>query len=202
MRTNALIAAFAMLVASGQAAAAGDAAAGESKAVVCVACHGVGGNSINPEWPKLSGQNARYLAKQILDLKAAKARTNPLMAPMIANLNGQDIEDIAAYYASRASSGGFASEARVELGEKLYRGGVSVRGVAACMGCHGPAGRGNPLGGFPVLSGQHAKYVEIQLKAFRAGTRSNDRNGMMQDAARFLTDEEIMAVSEYVAGLH
>lgn len=182
--------------------AAGDIAAGQSKSTVCSACHGADGNSTNPDWPKLAGQHSAYTEKQLHDLKAGKVRSDALMAGIVATLEPQDMADLAAYYAAQSPSGGFVSEQRRALGEKIYRGGVRDIGVPACMSCHGPAGAGNPLGGFPKLSGQHAKYVAKQLDDFKAGARSNDSQSMMRDVVRLMSDEQIAAVAEYVSGLH
>ena len=184
------------------ALAAGDPAAGEAKAAVCVACHGPAGNSVNPEWPKLAGQHAGYTAKQIREFMVGETRNNALMAPMIAGLSDQDIEDISAYYASQSSTGGFASEELHALGERIYRGGVMESGVPACIACHGPRGAGNGPAGFPRLAGQHAKYTAKQIDDWRNGSRTNDPYGMMADAVRYLTPRETQAVSEYIAGLH
>jgi len=205
--TGASLALF--LTASGAAAAeqstanaAGDPAAGQAKAAACVACHGQGGNSTNPAWPKIAGQHAQYIAKELRDLKAGKARNNALMAPIVAGLDEQDMKDLAAYFATQPMQGGYAIEEYVDLGEKLYRSGNFQSGFAACMSCHGPTGSGNPLGRIPRLSGQHAEYTATQLKAFRSRDRSNDPYGTMRDVAKRMTDEEIRAVSEYVSGLH
>ena len=183
-------------------ALAADPAAGEAKAALCVACHGPAGNSANPEWPKLAGQHAKYTAKQIRDFMAGVTRSNELMAPMIAGLSDQDIEDISAYYAIQRSTGGFASEEMHALGERIYRGGNAESGVPACIACHGPRGGGNGPAGFPALAGQHAVYTAKQIDDWRHGNRSNDPNQMMADAVRYLTPEETRAVSEYIAGLH
>ena len=183
-------------------ALAADPAAGETKAALCVACHGPAGNSVNPEWPKLAGQHAGYTAKQIREFKAGVTRSNALMAPMIAGLSNQDIEDIAAYYADQSSTGGFASEELHALGERIYRGGNMESGVPACIACHGPKGAGNAPAGFPRLAGQHATYTAKQIEDWRAGSRTNDPSGMMADAVRYLTPGEVTAVSEYIAGLH
>jgi len=182
--------------------AAGDPAAGEAKAALCTACHGPAGNSVNPEWPKLAGQHAKYTAKQIHDFKEGVTRNDALMAPMIAALSDQDIEDIAAYYAAQPSTGGFASEEMHALGERIYRGGNMDSGVPACIACHGPRGNGNGPAGFPRLAGQHATYTAKQLEDWRIGNRTNDPNDMMADAVRYLTPTEAQAVSEYIAGLH
>lgn len=201
MKTTTLIAFLAIALAAGSAQAEGDASAGEAKVAVCAACHGADGNSTNPEWPKLAGQHPKYVEKQLNDFKAGR-RINAMMTGMVAPLSQTDMADIAAFYSNKPRTGGFASEARVALGEKIYRGGNAKSGVPACMACHGPTGAGDPLGGIPALSGQHAKYVSLQLYAFRDGERSNDPKAMMRDVARWMTKEEIEAVSEYIAGLH
>jgi len=180
----------------------GDPQAGKTKAAACAACHGANGNSVNPEWPNLAGQHAGYTSKQLADYKAGEERNNPIMAQQAANLSEQDMADLGAYFATLAPAGGFVSEDKRALGEKVYRGGNHDSGVPACIACHGPTGAGDPMGGIPMLSGQRIPYTEAQLKAFRSGMRANDRNGMMRGSAHDLTDAEIEAVSEYVAGLH
>lgn len=195
-------AAVTFIAAAFPALGAGDVAAGKAKAAACASCHGPDGNSVNPQWPKLAGQHAGYVAKQLADFQAAQQRSSDLMAPLVAGLNEQDMLDLAAYYAIQASTGGFAGETRVELGERIYRAGNAETGVAACTACHGARGVGDPRGGFPVLAGQHATYTAGQLRAFRSMARSNDANQMMRDIARWMSDDEIEAVSEYIAGLH
>jgi cytochrome c553 len=187
--------------APGLALAAGDAAAGKAKAAACAGCHGPDGNSTNPEWPKLAGQHVAYLEKQLREFKAGK-RVNATMNGMAAPLSDQDIADISAHYASQKVRLGVADPAAVELGRKLYQGGNAETGIAACMSCHGPAGSGNPLARFPSLSGQHASYVAKSLQDYRSGSRENDPNAMMRRVAERLTDREIKALAEYVAGLH
>ena len=201
---NWLVFAATLLLAGGvsQAIAAGDAAAGKAKSATCAGCHGADGNSANPEWPKLAGQHADYLDKQLQDFKAGKERNNAMMAPMVATLSEQDMADLAAYYSAQTIQMGAADKALVELGEKIYRGGNPSSGVAACIGCHGPTGTGNPAANFPSISGQHAKYVENQLYAFKKGERANDAGKMMRNTAAKMTDEEIKAVASYVQGLH
>jgi cytochrome c553 len=184
------------------AVAAGDAAAGKAKSATCAGCHGVDGNSANPEWPKLAGQHAGYLEKQLHDFKAGTDRNNAMMAPMVAPLSEQDMADLAAYYSEQNIQPGAADKSLVELGEKIYRGGNPATGVAACIGCHGPAGKGNPAANFPALSGQHAKYVENQLKLFASGERKNDAGKMMRNTAAGMSDEDMAAVASYVQGLH
>ncbi len=180
--------------------AAGDAAAGKTKAAACAACHGADGNSANPEWPKLAGQHAPYLVKQLANFKAGD-RNNAMMAPMAAPLSEQDMADIAAFFTSQTQAEGKADPALVAAGEKLFRGGNATTGVAACMGCHGPNGMGNPLANFPRLSGQHAAYTVNQLKTFRSGERANDAGKMMQNIAARMTDAEMQAVASYIEGL-
>lgn len=186
--------------AAAPAGAAGDAAAGKAKAMACASCHGADGNSANPEWPSLAGQHAKYLAKQLANFKAGD-RNNALMSPMAAPLSEQDIADIAAFFESQALKGGQADPALVDAGEKLYRGGNATSGVAACMACHGPNGMGNPQANFPRLSGQHAAYTVLQLKAFRTGERANDAGNMMRNIAARMTDAEMQAVASYMEGL-
>ena len=201
MKTSTLIAIIGIAFAAGNVHAAGDASAGEAKSTTCMACHGADGNSTNPEWPKIAAQHEKYIDKQLNDYKAGR-RVNAVMLGMVAALSPQDMADLAAFYATKIRTGGFASESRAALGEKIYRGGNAKTGVPACMSCHGPSGAGDPLGGIPSLSGQHAKYIATQLYAFRDGERANDPKSMMRDAARWMSKEEIEAVAEYVAGLH
>lgn len=181
-------------------AVAADAAAGKAKSAPCAGCHAADGNSANPEWPKLAGQHAQYLVKQLKEFKSG-ARKNALMAAQVTALGESDMADLAAYYASQTLQGGKADPDLVKEGEKLYRGGNPSTGVAACMACHGPDGMGNPQANFPRLAGQHATYTANQLKAFRAGERSNDAGKMMQNIAARMTDAEIQAVASYIQGL-
>jgi len=181
--------------------AGGDAASGKEKSTTCAGCHGADGNSVNPEWPKLAGQGDNYLDKQMQDFKSG-ARTNAMMAPMVAALSEQDMANLSAFYASQTVQAGSADEKLVDLGQKIYRGGNPASGVAACIGCHAPTGAGNPAAGFPSLSGQHAKYVENQLNAFKSGERSNDAGKMMRIIASKMSEKEIKAVASYVQGLH
>ena len=202
MKNRFVFAAIMSLSAALSAAPAGaaDAAAGKTKAAACASCHGADGNSANPEWPSLAGQHEKYLIKQLEEFKNG-ARANPLMSPMAAGLSEQDMADLAAYFSSQTPKGGEADPELVALGEKIYRGGNATTGVAACMACHGPDGMGNPLANFPRLSGQHAAYTALQLKAFRTGDRTNDAGLMMRNIATRMSDAEIQAVSSYIAGL-
>ncbi len=197
------LAILALLVAGFMSSAygAGDAAAGKEKAAACGGCHGADGNSLVPNFPKLAGQHAAYLTKQLADFKSG-ARKDATMAPMAAPLSEQDIADVAAYFASQPQSVGKGDPELVELGEKIYRGGNPSTGVAACVACHGPTGAGNPAANFPKIGGQQVAYVVKALNDFRSGARSNDTNRMMRGVAEKMSDDEIKAVAEFVAGLH
>ena len=187
-------------------AAKPDAAKGQALASqVCAACHAADGNSVVPANPKLAGQFYDYLHKQLVNFKpqgGKKAeRDNAVMAGMIANLSPADMKDVAAYFASQKLKPATAKDKELAaLGQKIYRGGNAASGVAACAGCHGPGGAGMPAQ-YPRISGQFAEYVEAQLKAFRAGMRTNDPNGMMRAVAARMSDREMQAVAEYAAGL-
>ena len=186
---------------AGNALAAGNAAAGKAKSQTCAACHGADGNSASADFPKLAGQHEEYLYKQLKQFKSGE-RPNAIMVGQVAGLSDQDMQDLAAFYASQTIKGGTADETKVELGKAIYRGGNTASGVPACMACHGPNGAGNPDAKFPALAGQHAKYTAAQLRAFRAGERANDAGKMMRNVAAKMTDAEIDAVAEYIAGLH
>ncbi len=181
--------------------AEGNVAAGKEKSQVCAACHGVDGNSGTPVWPKLAGQHAEYIVKQLTDYKSG-GRENVQMSPMAVNLAEQDILDLAAYYSSLKIIHGKTDPAALILGQKIYRAGSIDAGVPACIACHGTNGRGNPPALYPALGGQHAAYTQTQLKAFREGARTNDNNSVMRTIVGRMTDEEIKAVSEYIQGLH
>ena len=183
-------------------AQAGDPAAGQAKAAVCAACHGSDGNSVNPEWPKIAGQHASYTEAQLKAYKDGAHRSNELMTAMVEPLSEQDMKDLAVYFATMPPSGGFADAGLVELGKRIYHGGNPGTGVPACMGCHGPAGEGDPLAQFPRLAGQHAVYTAVQLEMYRQGTRSTDPQRMMRDIALKLTPDEMKAVASYIGGLH
>lgn len=181
--------------------AAGNAAAGKSKAAVCAACHGADGNSPSNMFPKMAGQGEAYLLKQLTDFKSG-IRKNAIMQPMIAALTEQDMADLAAYFSGNKTTEGGTPKEFLEDGQALYRGGNKATGVPACMACHGPTGAGIPAAKWPALSGQHASYIEAQLNAFASGTRSNDPNKMMRDIATKMTANEIKAVAAYASGLH
>lgn len=196
-----LISVFVAVV-TGAVQAAGDPEAGKVKSASCAACHGADGNSVNPQWPKLAGQHESYLIKQLGYFKDGE-RENSTMSGMVANLSEQDIEDLAAYYASQEPTIGAADPALVEFGEKIYRSGNAESGVAPCMGCHEPNGVGNPAAAWPALRGQHAAYVEGQLHGFASGKRANENaRKMMQILASRMTNREIRSVASYIQGLH
>ena len=180
----------------------GDAAAGQAKTAVCGACHGPDGNSMAPNFPKLAGQGDRYLLKQLHEIKDGKRQVLE-MTGLLANLNDQDLADIAAYYSSQKNSVGAADPALVAQGEALFRGGNLEKGMPACTGCHSPDGQGNAAAGFPHLGGQHARYIEKQLTDFREGDRTNDGDSMiMRGIAAKMSNKDIKALASYIQGLH
>ena len=169
-----------------------------SYGAVCAACHGADGNSTVPLQPKLAQQHPEYLVKQLLDFKHG-TRKDAIMQGFAASLSEQDARNIAWWLASQKEKPGFAKEKDlVMLGEKIYRGGIMDRHIPACAGCHSPNGAGIPQQ-YPRLSGQHAEYTAKQLAAFRDGSRGN--SVPMHDLSQYMTDHEIKAVSDYIAGL-
>ena len=182
------------------ALAAGSKEAGQSKSTPCIACHGIDGNSANPEWPSIAGQHDGYVVKQLKAFRAGE-RQNPLMSPMAAGLSDEDIADLAAFYSSQAARGGETEPSKLKLGQKVYRAGNMEEEAMACAACHGPTGRGNPLASYPAIQGQHATYVAAQLRAYKSGTRTSDPNEMMRSVAARLSEAEIDAVASYVQGL-
>ena len=199
---NLAIAALVMFGAVGTVSAAGNPAAGQAKAVTCVACHSTDGNSMVPTFPKLAGQHADYTAKQLHNFKSGE-RSDPTMIPMVAALNDEDIADLAAFYATQTPAIGSASDAeKAERGQAIFLGGDASKGLTACMACHGPNGAGIPGAQFPALKGQHSAYTTKALNDFRSGARANDNASMMRDVAARMSDDDIKAVAEYIAGLH
>lgn len=177
--------------------------AGKAKSATCIACHSEDGNSVVPAWPKIAGQHEKYLAKQLHDYQKGEdgPRYDPQMYGMVVTLTEEDIADLAAYYASQKLSPGSTKQEYLDLGERIYRGGNVNSGVTACIACHGPKGGGNFLANYPRLGGQHAEYTATQLRYFKEGQRANDPNEMMRNIASRMTEEEIVAVSEYIAGV-
>lgn len=179
---------------------AAEIAAGKAKAALCAGCHGADGNSINVIWPRLAGQHASYLEKQLHDFKSGK-RKDATMTAMAASLNDEDIKNIAAYFSSQKPVAAKFDSSLVAKGQDIYRGGITDIGVAACMGCHSPTGEGNGPAGFPRLKSQHPEYVAKQLQDFKDGKRSNDANKMMRSLVKRMSSEEMKAVAAYVAGM-
>jgi cytochrome c553 len=204
----ALAASLFCAVAADAAPAAPDAAKGQQIATtVCAACHAADGNSVMPANPKLAGQFQEYLVKQITNFQAVNGkppeRNSAVMMGMVGTLtSADDVRNVAAYFASQfPKPGSSTNKDLVAQGQKLYRGGNTVTGVPACAGCHGPGAAGIPAQ-YPRLSGQFAEYTTAQLTAFRSGERSNDPNQMMRTIAARMSDQEIKAVADYIAGLH
>jgi cytochrome c553 len=181
----------------------GDATAGQAKAAVCGACHGLDGNSSDPQYPKLAGQSEAYIAHQLASFKAGK-RQNPIMLGMATPLSPQDMQDIGAYFASKKSLPGVADQALVDHGQTLFREGDATRGIPACMACHSIDGRGNPGAMYPQLTAQHAQYIQAKLKAWHDGTSWGDdaHSQIMPAIAQRLDSNDIAALASYVEGLH
>src|SRR6185437_8200946 len=149
--------------------------AGATKAAVCFSCHGPNGNSQNPAWPRLAGQNAVYIAEQ-LHLFKAGVRKNPVMQPMAATLSDQDIDNVATFFAAQTPAGLEADPSYWKAGQALYLHGDAAHDVPGCVACHGPVGRGNPAAGYPALQAQQSVYVVTQLQNYANGTRYSGSN--------------------------
>jgi cytochrome c553 len=189
----------------------GSADAGATKAAVCTACHGVNGNSTNPEWPVLAGQNAAYIREQ-LGMFKSKKRNNPVMQPIVDPLSEQDFADLAEFFAAQTPAGGESDPSYWKAGETLYRSGDTSRNIPACTACHGPAGQGNPAAGYPALRGQHSVYTVKQLQDYLTKNRYRDaadantvyatrNSAMMTTIAARLSPEDIRNIASYVQGL-
>lgn len=189
--------------ATAAAAKPGDATAGQAKAAVCGACHGMDGNSADAQYPKLAGQSEQYIVRQLTSFKAAK-RQNPIMMGMATPLSTQDMHDVGAYFASKTALPGVADQALVEHGQTLFRQGDATRGIPACMACHSVDGRGNPGAMYPQLTSQHAQYIEATLKAWHDGTTWGDdaHAQIMPAIAKPLSADDIAALASYIEGLH
>ena len=175
-----------------------DVVKGQASFAVCASCHAADGNSGTPVNPKLAQQHPEYLVKQLQEFKSGK-RANAVMAGFAAGLSEDDMKNIAFWLASQKAKAGFAKDKElVALGERIYRGGIQDRQIAACAGCHNPTGAGIPAQ-YPRLSGQHAEYTAIQLTSFRDGVRKNSLQ--MNQVAAKLNDREIRALADYIAGL-
>jgi cytochrome c553 len=181
---------------------AGNADLGKAKAVTCAACHGQDGNSMVGLWPSLAGQNVNYLVRQLQHIKSGK-RPITEMTGMLDNFSTDDLEDIAAFYASQNNTIGQVATDKVELGRKLYYSGSLEKGIPACTACHSPKGKGNAPAGYPLLSGQQAEYITMTLKNYRSGKRDNDESSQMMMAIAYkLDDVEIDALSSFINGLY
>jgi cytochrome c553 len=189
----------------------GDAAAGQTKAAVCTACHGLNGNPATPELgPVIAGQNAAYVRDQVARIRDGN-RPSPLMRPLVQSLTDQDIADVAAFFATQTPNGLEADPSYWEAGQKLYRNGDAARGIPACTACHGPVGRGVPAAGYPALQAQHAVYTVKQLSDYASDVRYNkDADGkrqagpnaaMMATIASRLSPEDRRDVASYLQGI-
>jgi cytochrome c553 len=211
LAASVVLAALAGAPATAADAVKGSADAGATKAAVCTACHGVNGNSVNPEWPNLAGQNAAYIREQLAMFKAKK-RNNPIMAPIIEPLGEQDFADLAEFFAAQTPTGLEADPSYWKAGEALYKSGDAVRNIPACTACHGPAGQGNAGAGYPALRAQHSVYTVKQLQDYLTKNRYRDasdantvnatrNSAMMTTIAARLTPEDIRNLASYLQGL-
>jgi len=196
---------FGLMICAGAVAAEplvdGDVEAGKTRSAQCAACHGPQGNMESGQFPKLAGQGAPYIYEQLKLFKSGE-RQNAIMAGQAAGLSDEDMKNLAAYFAAQQTRPGAADVAVAPAGAVLYHGGNSEKGVPACSGCHGPSGLGNAAAKFPRLSGQSSQYIAAQLKAYRSGDRAGYRNAtIMNGVAENLSDDDIQALSSYVAGL-
>ena len=193
---------FLAATASSEPLVEGSAEAGQGRSVTCAACHGPDGNSLNPAWPSLAGQNAPYILKQLEAYKSG-SRSDPLMTAQALPLSEQEMRDLAVYYAAQAAAPkAVAAPESVNKGEALYQGGDAENRVAACLACHGPTGRGNPAAAYLMLKGQHATYTATQLRDYASGQRKSDGpTRVMRDIAAQLEEDDILAVASYVQGL-
>lgn len=196
----------------------GDATAGQTKAGACAACHGLDGNAMQQNAPRIAGMPERYIAQQ-LELYKTGGRTSgmaALMVPFASMLSKQDMRDVGAWYATQKAGAGVADDTAIgagpnqgmkfyQVGERLYRGGDAARGIPACLACHGPSGAGNPGPAYPAVSGQQSAYVARRLEEYRTGTtpaKDPAQFNLMARVAKQLTDEEIQSLGSYVQGLH
>ncbi|PCI61538.1 MAG: cytochrome c4 [Gammaproteobacteria bacterium] len=197
---------FTLALLNSAVAAQGNVDAGKVKSAMCAGCHGIDGNSLVPMYPKLAGQNASYLAKQLADFKVGATsggkdgRNDPIMAGMVMALSAVDMADLAAYFSAQTTTQNATSN-KTTSGEKIYLGGDSDRGIPACAGCHGIKGGGMASAGFPALASQNSEYIKNQLMKFRAASRANDKNAMMRHVAAELSDNEIIQLAQHTASL-
>jgi cytochrome c553 len=180
----------------------GDPNAGRTKSATCAACHGADGNSVTPEWPSLAGQSEAYIVHALEAYKDMQ-RGDVGMQQFAMTLSDQDMRDIGAFYETQTLLPKGADPELVELGQRIYRGGIPERGIAACIACHGPSGHGNPMAAYPKINGQHAPYLQKTLNEYASGIRTSDagKNQMMRNVAELLLEDEIAALSSYIQGL-
>jgi cytochrome c553 len=193
--------ALCLLLAAGAVQAQGNAEAGQAKAIVCAGCHGADGNSPADLFPKLAGQHASYIVSQLKAFKSEE-RIEPQMTPFVAMLSDEDMDDVAAYFATQTVQAGTPVDDAV-LGKKIYIGGNLATGVSSCSACHNADAGGNPSAHYPSLKGQHAGYVVKQLNSFKDGSRSGNANAkIMVDIAKRMSAEEINAVAAFITTTH
>ena len=196
----------------------GDATAGQTKAGACAACHGLDGNPLDPQYPRLAGMPERYIAQQLAQYKHGERTSGmaAIMVPFASMLNAQDMRDVGAWFASQDASAGIADDTLIaagpnqgmkfyEVGERLYHAGDAARGIPACTACHGPSGGGNPGPAYPAVHGQQSAYVARRLEEYRAGVSTAKDAAhfkLMASVAKSLTDDEIQSLGSYVQGLH
>lgn len=172
------------------------------KSLLCAACHGPQGISSNPDWPSIAGQHQEYLLKELRDMKTGRTRQAATMSAILASLTDADLQNLAQFYANQPAPTGETPQEHLKRGELLYRGGDRLKGISACIACHGPKGTGNGPAGFPRLSGQHAEYTIQQLKAFQTKQRSNDLHSIMRDISSKMNEDDMRRVAYYIQGLH
>ncbi|HEX5786988.1 MAG TPA: c-type cytochrome [Woeseiaceae bacterium] len=197
-----IVALFAASGASAESLVDGDIEAGKAKATPCSACHGAAGVSLSPLWPNLAGQGAPYIVAQLKAFKGG-LRKDPLMTPQAMPLSEADMADLAVYFESLpAAVQSVADVDAIDRAEATWRGGDPAEGVAACLACHGPTGKGNPAALYPALGGQHAAYIAKQLRDYAAGTRVSDgKTRIMREIAERMSQEDIEALAAYIQGL-
>lgn len=182
----------------------GNPVAGKLKAETgrCQSCHGVTGHGSAPEYPKLAGQYSDYIVSQVRHFQSGK-RKHPLIQGSLPAINEADLADIAAYFASQKSMTGGGQHGSESPIKSLYARGDLKRDVLACASCHGENGKStfNGADSYPVIGGQQPAYVKAQLLSMRAGARQTGSGGVMNIVTKSLKDEEIEALSNYIAGM-
>lgn len=167
----------------------------------CRECHGLYGIGLAPSAPKLAGQYADYLVKQLKNFQSGE-RKHTVMNSMADGLTDDDVEDIAAYFASNKTMQGDGLGA-TQLAKDLFFKGDMARNIAPCKSCHGENGKGkfSDTGSYPVIGGQHMIYLREQLRNWRKGERCNSPGGVMNIIAKSLSDAEIEALADFISGL-